>query len=211
MRSRYGSSCSFFSILSATCVCISAAVAPDQETFTTMVLMVKEGSSARPSLRNEYAPAAPRMRIMNRTSARWVIAHSERLKRFITRLPSQLGFLFRLERSTHVDGANALPGDQLLHAERHDLVAVLHATGDQRRILVERRERHWLQAQLAVGRNDVDGGTVAAIDDGRERELGNIVLAYVRERHDRGHAERDHVVGIGDREARRVSARGCIS
>ena len=37
--------------LSATCVCISAAVAPGQATFTIIVLIVKEGSSARPRLK----------------------------------------------------------------------------------------------------------------------------------------------------------------
>ena len=44
-------SCSFFSILVGDLGPISVAVAPGQPTFTTMVLMVKEGSSARPRLK----------------------------------------------------------------------------------------------------------------------------------------------------------------
>src|SRR5215470_11845920 len=118
--------------------------------------------------------------IMNRTSARWVIAHSERLKRFITRLPFDRGSplesaclsghaLMLWWRSARVDRAHALSGDELLHAERHDLVAVLHATGNQRGVCGEGGKCHRLQGQLTILRHDIDRGAIAAVDDGRER------------------------------------------
>src|SRR5262250_1406400 len=103
--------------------------------------------------------------IMNRTSARCVIAHSERLKRFITRLPFRpwIAFEGRMSfqdmrysrgQSARVDRAHTLAGDELLHAERYNLVAVLHAASDQRRVPGEGRERDRLQGELAIPRDD---------------------------------------------------------
>src|SRR5476651_2018751 len=68
---------------SATCACISAAVAPGQIADTLTTLTVKNGSSARPSRWYEKNPAAVSAMIRNRINAGWLTAQPDRLKRFI--------------------------------------------------------------------------------------------------------------------------------
>ncbi len=55
--SRPGSSCSLRSIRSVTCCSVSSIVAPGQAACTTIVLMVKDGSSLRPRLKKAATPA----------------------------------------------------------------------------------------------------------------------------------------------------------
>ena len=62
---------------------------------------------------------------MNSTSGWCVIAHSDRLKRFMT--------LLRGSRSAGFDRADLEARFELLHAQRDDLVAVADAGGDERR------------------------------------------------------------------------------
>ena len=48
-KSSLGVSCSFRSSRSVTCLRVSSTVAPGHAAWTTIVLMMKEGSSLRPS------------------------------------------------------------------------------------------------------------------------------------------------------------------
>ena len=73
---------------------------------------------------------------MNSTSARCVIAHSDRLKRFMMSLPAVVD----LSGGGAFDGADAQARFELLDAKRDDAVAVVDARGDQRRIAGERRQ-----------------------------------------------------------------------
>src|SRR5262249_1306194 len=75
----------FFSMGSATWVCISFEVAPGHITETLTTFTVKNGSSARPSFSYEKKPATPSTIIRNRTSVGWLTAQADRLKRFIAR------------------------------------------------------------------------------------------------------------------------------
>ena len=78
--SKNGSSCSFFSIGSATWSRISAAVAPGHCAETMATLIVKSGSSARPRRMNDIAPAAASIRMKKSISVGWPTAKRERLK-----------------------------------------------------------------------------------------------------------------------------------
>jgi hypothetical protein len=80
VRSYHFSSCSRFSSGSATWSCISWAVAPGQAVTTVIALMVKLGSSARPSLKKAKVPATTMATIRNRVTARSRTARAERLK-----------------------------------------------------------------------------------------------------------------------------------
>ena len=133
---------------------------------------------------------------------RCVIAHSERLKRIMARTP--VGPL--ADWSMLIDGADLLTGVELLDAERDDALAVVHARGHERRVGGEGRDRHRAQLERAGLVDHIDRRTRAAIEDRRERELGNRGVVGVRQRHGRGHAERDCVVGIFDGEARGIGA-----
>ena len=73
---------------------------------------------------------------MNSTSGRCVMAHSDRLRRFMIALRVQ-GFLRCAGYQRTLDGAHLQPGLELLHAERDDPVAVVDAGGDQRGVLGE--------------------------------------------------------------------------
>src|SRR5215468_8774261 len=110
-------------------------------------------------------PPAPSTMIMNSTRARWVIAHWERLKLFILRSPVRLVVL------TRRDCADLGAGNEGLHAQGDDLVAVGDAGGDERRIFREARDRDRPQRQRAGIIDHVDGRTGAAVEDGGERQL----------------------------------------
>src|SRR6266851_4687534 len=105
---------------------------------------------------------------MNRTSARCVIAHSERLNRVMARPPdfflgaSQLG-------STLIDRTNLLTRVELLNAECDDAFAVAHPGDDERRVPGEGRHPH--RPQLELTRPDhVDRRASPAIEDCGERK-----------------------------------------
>src|SRR5215475_14081295 len=101
------------------------------------------------------------MMIMNSTSARCVIAHSERLKFFMARVPylGISGTLFCPSQpsqaceegwegmSLRSNRAHLHARLEGLHAERHHLIAVAQAAGDERRVLGERGDRDLAQRQ----------------------------------------------------------------
>src|ERR1700737_4053583 len=138
---------------SATCVCISAAVAPGQiaETFTT--LTVKNGSSRRPSRSYEKRPAAPSATTRNRISAGWLTAQPERLKRFIT--PSnEIWPTSGLERQRRDDPA-LLGRIEFLHAEHDNFRALIDAAGDDDVIALVGFDGDRLQRHVAGGTDGV--------------------------------------------------------
>src|SRR5262245_48198215 len=100
---------------------------------------------------------------MNRTSARCVIAHSERLKRVMVRLPLISSWQ---AWSMPIDGADPLAGVELLHPKRDDAFAVADARSDKGRIGGEGRNRHRAHLQFAGLVDDVHRRTRAAIEDG---------------------------------------------
>src|SRR6266404_53861 len=169
---------------SATCVCISAAVAPGQiaETFTT--LTVKKGSSARPSRSYEKKPAAPSATTRNRISAGWLTAQPERLKCFIAPLQRKRSSL-RAKRSNpscgkgsvdclvasllamtglkrqRRDDPDLLGRIELLHAKRDDFGAFLDAAGYDDVIALVGFDRDRLQRHIARAIDDIERGTAA--------------------------------------------------
>src|SRR6266700_872277 len=78
-------SCIRFSSLSATSSSISFAVAPGQAVTTVICLIVKEGSSARPNVRNATTPAMEIATSRNKVTERSRTARAERLKPLIAR------------------------------------------------------------------------------------------------------------------------------
>src|SRR6516165_237591 len=109
--------------------------------------------------------------IMNSTSARWVIAHSERLKRFM-RASREIYVQREPSLSPWVDGAHLRAGCELLHPERDDLVAIGDAGADERRILGEGGDGHRPQLQRARFVDQIDRWPAAAVEDRRQRQLG---------------------------------------
>src|SRR6187455_3017024 len=65
---------------SVSCCSTSRADAPGQLVLMTMTLNVNGGSSDWPSLVYASVPNSAHARIRNRTSERWLSAHSDRLK-----------------------------------------------------------------------------------------------------------------------------------
>ena len=86
-------SCSRRSSRSVSWFCVSSIVAPGQTAMTSMVLMVKEGSSSRPSPRKANVPAKTRNHEVDGERPA-VIAQSERFGPIITRT-EQPDFLAR--------------------------------------------------------------------------------------------------------------------
>src|SRR5216684_3655133 len=77
-----------FSSGSATRSCISCAVAPGQAAVTVRILMVKDGSSARPKLKKAKAPARATAIIRNNVTDRSRTASADRLNPLIVRPPA---------------------------------------------------------------------------------------------------------------------------
>src|SRR3979411_3021210 len=111
-------------------------------------------------------PAAPSRMIMNRTSGRWVIAHSDRLKRCMMSPRNLCAFnslTLSLRNSLAFDSSNFQSGFELLHAERDDPVAVAAPGRDQRRILGEGGDRDRLERERARGADRIDRRSGAAV------------------------------------------------
>ncbi|MDT4845100.1 hypothetical protein FQZ97_790760 [compost metagenome] len=68
---------------SVTCSRVSSTVAPGQRVWITMVLMVKDGSSSRPSSKYDQVPISKVTNIRYQTRVRCLSAQSERLNPFI--------------------------------------------------------------------------------------------------------------------------------
>ena len=92
-------------------------------------------------------PAPARTIIMKRMSARWVMAQADRLKRCMAPLLRQrrLATWLRgqdvreaMAKLFCLDAADFQPWLELLHAERHYLLAGGHTAGDERVVFVER-------------------------------------------------------------------------
>src|SRR6185295_6473713 len=101
---------------------------------------------------------------MNRTKARCVIAHSERLKLLIALAP----FVFLRSfpsTSMRVDCANLLPVGELLHAERDYALAIVQARCDVRHVLREGRYRYGPQFERTGLVDHVYRRAGAAIQD----------------------------------------------
>src|SRR5436190_1040147 len=109
---------------SLTCDCISVAVAPGQMAVMTTFLIVKFGSSARPSLRKLIVPATPSARMKNASNAGCRTAHAERLKLRIGVSP------LSGSRSDGADDTNLLARIQFLHAEHDDVVTFRNTAAD---------------------------------------------------------------------------------
>src|SRR5712691_10278601 len=106
-----------FSSGSATRSCISCAVAPGQAAVTVRILIVKEGSSARPKLKKAKAPARVTVIIRNKVTARSRTASAERLNRFLVLPPGSSqcvsahprgGAARQVPRSAHPRGARCV-------------------------------------------------------------------------------------------------------
>ena len=129
MRSYQRSSCRRFSSFSATWSCISCAVAPGQAVMMVITLMVKAGSSARPSLKNATSPASEIRQIRNKVMERSRTASAERLKR-----PSLTDALPASPSSAAASARHAdlVAVAQQVRAECDDLVALLELASDLR-------------------------------------------------------------------------------
>src|SRR5436305_15343462 len=108
---------------------------------------------------------------MKRTSARCVIAQSERLKRVMARSPVGLLPAGGGNASTLVDRANLLTGVELLDAERDDALVAVHARGDERHALAEGENRHRPQFERARFVDHINGRAGSTIEDSRERKF----------------------------------------
>src|SRR5207244_6277712 len=95
----------------------SCAVAPGQAAVTVRILIVKEGSSARPKLKKAKAPARATVIIRNKVTARSRTASAERLNRFIVLPPGSSqcvsvhprgGAARQAPRSAHPRGARCV-------------------------------------------------------------------------------------------------------
>src|SRR5262245_38249770 len=111
---------------------------------------------------------------MNRTSAWWVIAHSDKLNRFMTSLPVR-------SLLPDLDGAYPQAGFERLHAERDDPLAIVDAAGDQRGVAGEGRDGDRPQRQRAVTVDDVHGRPGPAVEHGGERHTRHRRLALALE------------------------------
>src|ERR1700726_1694295 len=90
-------------------------------------------------------PAAPRTRMVNSTSAWCVIAHSDRLKRFMPGAP----FARCRDQSRLLDRSHLLTGVEFLDAERDHPLAIRDARADEGDLAGEGGDRHRPQRELA--------------------------------------------------------------
>src|SRR5215469_8059503 len=127
---------------------VSSTVAPGHAACTTIVLIVKFGSSLRPRRLYENRPIATIMTIRNHTSARWRSAHSERFMR------CSRARMRRRRGQPHL-----LPGAQRVNAGNHDDVTVLDSAGDD--------SRRGLVAHDLDGPGSYDAGVWIDDPDGR--------------------------------------------
>ena len=80
-KSSFGVSCSLRSSRSVTCFSVSSTLAPGHAACTTIVLMMKVGSSLRPSRKKAKTPGEHRHdHHVDRRANGCLSAHSERLK-----------------------------------------------------------------------------------------------------------------------------------
>ncbi len=78
-KSTFSTSCSLRSSRSVTCSTVSSSVAPGQFAWTTIVRKVNGGSSLRPSVEYETAPATMDAIITKMMNDLWLSAQEERL------------------------------------------------------------------------------------------------------------------------------------
>src|SRR5262249_46755923 len=180
---------------------MSLAVAPGHMALTITTLMVNEGSSARPRLRYESAPARPNIAIRNSIRAGWATAQAERLKR---RIATSCKFTClacsERQRGDHPD---LLARIELLHASHDDVGALLDAALDQDVVaLVGLHGDALARERTRLDVRDIERRSVALVEQRRERQPRDGRARGIGQRQRRGHAELHVVIRVGDRKLR---------
>jgi len=100
--------------------------------------------------------------------------------------------------------------NELLHSERHDLLALFEPAGDQHVAGLKSRDRNGVQSGPSALADDPDGGTVALVVKRRERQPRDAVVGCPTYRHGGGHAELYFLAGILDGVAGEIGSGGGI-
>ncbi len=140
---------------------------------------------------------------MNSTSGRCVIAHSDRLKRFIARPRDSVFSWASTVRTFRPASSFCTPSVTILSPSPTPEVTSAASS-------VKEATVTGCSTSAPDALDHVDRRAGAAVENGRERQPRDLGVGRVRQRHGRGHAEGDRVVRVLDGEARRIGAGGGV-